>query len=212
MRDFPVFPSKYGVASLTLKEIPYKQEAYIRLQDTDSPEALLKECLDFCVLAGATKVYATGHRWLERYPVHTCIWKMRCLRRDLPKSDGELVLLDDRNLERWRRIYNEGMDGVFNAATMTHQEAKRICDAGQGYFVYRNGMLIGIGVAFGECVEAVISVTPGAGKDVFVSLCDALSGEWVFVEVSSQNQRGLKLYKKLDFTYCEEVSRWYKIK
>ena len=41
MKDFPVFSTSYGVASLILKEIPYRQEAYIHIQSTLEPEQLL---------------------------------------------------------------------------------------------------------------------------------------------------------------------------
>jgi len=34
MRDIPVFTTQYGVASLVLKEIPYKKRAHITLQAT----------------------------------------------------------------------------------------------------------------------------------------------------------------------------------
>ena len=33
MKDFPVFTTEYGVASLTLKEVPYREEAYVLLRD-----------------------------------------------------------------------------------------------------------------------------------------------------------------------------------
>ena len=39
MRDFPIFSTETGVSSLTLKEIPYKKQAYIRIQDVQ-PGAL----------------------------------------------------------------------------------------------------------------------------------------------------------------------------
>ena len=42
MKDFPLFTTENGVASLILKEIPYRSEAYIILRDTQSPEALLR--------------------------------------------------------------------------------------------------------------------------------------------------------------------------
>jgi hypothetical protein len=61
MRDFPVFNTEYGVASLVLKEIPYQGVAYIVVRDTLEPEKLLKECVDFCRVCGAEAVYATGH-------------------------------------------------------------------------------------------------------------------------------------------------------
>ena len=42
MKDFPVFTTEYGVASLILKEIPYQGTAYITLQDSLEPEKLLE--------------------------------------------------------------------------------------------------------------------------------------------------------------------------
>ena len=35
MKDFPMFTTEYGIASLVLKEIPYKKEAYIMLRATE---------------------------------------------------------------------------------------------------------------------------------------------------------------------------------
>ena len=46
MRDFPIFTTEYGVSSLILKEIPYRNEAYIRIRDVqkDFFENHLAEC------------------------------------------------------------------------------------------------------------------------------------------------------------------------
>ena len=69
MRDFPMFTTENGIASLILKQIPYWGSAYIRIQDSKEPEMLLAECVDFCHCAGAQKIYATGHSVLEKYPL-----------------------------------------------------------------------------------------------------------------------------------------------
>ena len=79
MKDFPMFDTEFGIASLVLKEIPYKGIAYIRIQNTLEPQALLRECVDFCKTLGAQKIYATGHAILEAYPFHTAI----CYTREL---------------------------------------------------------------------------------------------------------------------------------
>ena len=50
MKDFPVFTTEHGVASLVLKEIPYQGAAYITLRDSLEPELLLEDCLQFCRL------------------------------------------------------------------------------------------------------------------------------------------------------------------
>ena len=53
LKDIPIFPTQYGVASLILREIPYRQEAYIRVQDVQEEELslLLSECADFCKMS-----------------------------------------------------------------------------------------------------------------------------------------------------------------
>ena len=58
MKDFPVFTTENGVASLVLKEIPYRRCAYIILRDSLEPEALLAECISFCRACGAERVFA----------------------------------------------------------------------------------------------------------------------------------------------------------
>ena len=40
MKDFPMFTTEYGVASLLMKEIPYKETAYIIIQSSQEPEEL----------------------------------------------------------------------------------------------------------------------------------------------------------------------------
>ena len=55
MKDFPVFTTENGVASLILKEVPYRGEAYIHLRDSQDPKALLEECVSFCAACGAEK-------------------------------------------------------------------------------------------------------------------------------------------------------------
>ena len=56
MKDFPVFTTENGVASLILKEIPYRGEAYIHLRDSQNPKTLLEECVSFCAACGADKI------------------------------------------------------------------------------------------------------------------------------------------------------------
>ena len=70
MKDFPCFATDDGVASLILKEIPYRQEAYIRFQDVQPGRfaPFLQECVSFCRMAGAEKIYAQGHEELSQYP------------------------------------------------------------------------------------------------------------------------------------------------
>ena len=73
MRDFPFFTTDYGIASLILKEIPYRQEAFIGIRDVqvDFFQEHLTECVSFCRMAGAQRIYAAGHKKLEEFPLYT---------------------------------------------------------------------------------------------------------------------------------------------
>ena len=211
MRDFPLFTTEHGAASLVFREIPYKGIAYITIQNTLQPEALLKDCVDFAVAAGADKIYAKGHEVLEKYPLHTAIWLMRRLREGLPETDAALFPVTEKTIENWRTIHNEKMMTVANAATLTKEDGKDILVKGSGYFVHRNGELLGIGSISEQMVESVIAVKPHAGSDVLLALCSAMFSEEINLEVASVNIPAVKLYEKLDFVKTAELARWYDV-
>lgn len=211
MKDFPVFTTRFGVASLVLKQIPYSSKAYITIQSSADPQKLLEECVDFCKVAGAQAVFASGHSYLNRYPLHTSILVMRCQREILAETDAAVFPVQEKTLEQFQRIYNEAMQGVANAAYMSNEDAKQVLLKGNAYFVHRGSRLLGVGIASGERIDAIVSVVPGAGKDVLLALNHTLSGSCVEVEVASTNVRAIHLYEKLGFVLCCELSRWYKI-
>ena len=88
MRDIPVFVTENGAASLILKRIPYTKEAYVEIRDSSAGELLIKECSDFCRMAGAERVYATGHSCLDSYPFYTDILLLTVNKADLPATDA----------------------------------------------------------------------------------------------------------------------------
>lgn len=211
MRDIPVFTTENGVASLILKEIPYKAAAYVRIQSTLRPAELIGECVSFCRAAGADRVYASGHPILETYPLYTQILEMRCQLSDLPDTDAALFPVQEETLETWRKLYNDRMRDVANSAYMTVKDAEEMIKRGDGYFIHRDGTLLGIGIAAGSRIEAVVSARRGAGGDVVFALSHALSSDIVNLEVASVNERAISLYKRLGFICAGELSRWYKI-
>ena len=77
MKDFPVFTTENGVASLVLREVPYKGIAFVTLQDTQLPMKLLADCVEFCRAVGAQKVYATGNNVLCDLPQAVSVIQMR---------------------------------------------------------------------------------------------------------------------------------------
>ena len=211
MKDIPVFTTENGIASIVLREIPYRGEAYITLRDSQQPEALLAECIDFCKMAGAERIYATGHFVLQKYPVHTSVVKMQQLRENIPQADAALFPVTEQTAEQWRRLYNEKMLPVPNASTMTRKDMENHLACGAAYFVHKGGKLLGIGIARGEKVEAIAACIPGAGETVLSALCGSLFSEKVILEVASANTRAVTLYRRMGFLETEELSRWYRI-
>jgi histidinol-phosphate/aromatic aminotransferase/cobyric acid decarboxylase-like protein len=108
MKDLPMFTTQNGVASLTLREIPYQQTAYIKLQATRQPKELLEECVGFCRAVGAEKIYASGHEILENYP-HLIIIKSISKSYGVPglrlglaaSSDTEVISSLRKNMAIW---------------------------------------------------------------------------------------------------------------
>lgn len=211
MRDFPVFTTQNGVGSITLKEVPYKGIAYIKIQSSQQPDAFLRECVDFCKMAGAEKIYASGHEMLKKYPLNNAIWQMSVLRQSLPETDAALFPVTEKTADRWRSVYNEKMRPIDNSATITRADMDSLIQQGGGYFIHRGEEFLGIGIARGETVESVISVKPGAGREVMLALCGSLNAERVVLEVASTNIRAIKLYENLGFLRVSELSSWYDV-
>ena len=59
LKDIPMFDTETGVSTLVLKEIPYKQVAYVKVQSVqpDGLKAHLQECVSFCRMCGAERIY-----------------------------------------------------------------------------------------------------------------------------------------------------------
>ena len=211
MRDFPVFTTEYGVASLFLREIPYRGRAHIKLQSTQEPDKLLEECIAFCRMCGAEWIDAAGHEYLKKYPLITAIVAMQCDRQVIGQSDACLFPVTEQTLQRWLDIYNERMADIPNAAYMDSRDGRKLLEDGDGYFVHRDGQLLGIGKAKDDFIDTVISVQPGAGQTVVQALCSALHSDRVRLWVASANTRAVRLYERMGFLTVGQISQWYRV-
>ncbi len=210
MKDFPMFTTENGVASLVLKEIPYRQEAYILLRATQRPEELLEECASFCRICGAQKVYASGHSVVERYPIHTAIYEMRGQILPEPDRIAQLFPVTSQTVARWRELYNQAMRPVPNAGTLEAKDEQRLI-AGETYFVHREGQLLGIGYLSEDTLEAMACFVPGQGMTVLHTLASIHPDTPLRLEVASENRRAVALYEKAGFFKVKELSTWYSI-
>jgi len=211
MKDFPVFTTEYGVASLFLKEIPYRGRAHIKIQSSLEPEKLLAECVSFCRMCGAEWIDAAGHDYLEAYPLITALWAMQCDREAIGETDACLFPLTEQTVGKWLDIYNERMKDIPNAAYMDSGDGRELLKSGDGYFVHRDGELLGIGKASGDFIDTVIAVRPGAGETVARALASALNCQTVRLRVASANTRAVRLYERMGFVKTKELSRWYRV-
>lgn len=213
MRDYPIFTTEYGVSSLLLKEIPYKNQAFIHIRDVQ-PGFLwehLRECVDFCRMAGAGRIFAAGNEALQIYPLYTSVLEMRGEAWVDPEKLRSLFPVTEETVSHWRQMYNEKMRSVDNAGTLEGRDEKRILASGGAYFVHDSGQLLGIGWLEDTKLLAVAAVKPGAGEQVMHTLMSLVEGAQMTIEVASTNERAIRLYEKLGFLVTAEVSRWYTV-
>lgn len=211
MKDFPVFTCDSGAASLILKEIPYRREAYIRIQDTLDPENLVRECVSFCRMCGAEAVYASGHPWLERLPLHCAVLEMRGEARPDPGKTCCLWPVTPGTAPEFRALCNDRMAGVDNAGTLEAKDEEWL-SALPGYFVHQGETLLGIGILEENCIRAIASAIPGGGERSLHTLLTLCPGEMLRLEVASTNTRAIRLYERAGFLKTRELSRWYRAK
>lgn len=212
MKDLPVFTTEHGVASLILKEIPYQQTAYIIVRNSLEPEALARECADFCRACGAERIYAAGDSALEGFPFYTAMWEMACLRQSIPDTDAALWPVQAQTLPQWQEIYNQKVRRVPNGAWMTKSYGEEMLKTGDGYFIHRGETLLGIGRASADRIDWVASIAPGAGAEVVKALAHVATEDTITLTVASSNGKAVRLYERLGFLRTSELSRWYQLR
>ena len=212
VRDFPIFTTEYGLSSLVLKEIPYKNQAYIRILDLQPGKLVphLRECVSFCRMAGAERIFAAG-AGLEDYPVYTHVLSMQGQARVDPGKVACLFPVTEQTAARWREVYNRAMKCVDNASTLEGRDEKIILEKPGACFVHDNGTLLGIGWLADNKLLAVAAVQRGAGEQVVNTLLSLVEGETVTLEVASTNQKAIALYERLGFVKTGIVTTWHDV-
>lgn len=211
MKDIPVFTTDFGIASLILAEIPYKETAYIHIRSCQPGKIseMLSECIGFCRACGAEKIFATGDAQLQDYPLHCIVLEMcgTCTEGDT----ANLWPVTEETLERWRTIANRRLADVDNSATITAAQGKALLEQGGAYFVHENGELLGIGLVQEDALRLIATYKHGTGDRVLGTLLSLCPQEQMRLEVASTNERAIRLYERFGFVKTGEKSRWYQV-
>ena len=211
MKDFPVFTTEFGVASLIMREVPYRGEAYIIIQDTQEPEQLLQECVSFCRICGAEKIYIRGHEIMESYPLHCIVYEMRGFARVDESKVENLWPVTEETITQWREFMNEKMRPVDNSGTLVKKGEQEILDSGGAYFIHHAGELLGAGWLAGNELRLLAACKRGAGERICHTLLSLIPGQEVKLDVVSTNGRATRLYEKLGFVRTAELRRWHRV-
>lgn len=211
MKDFPVFTTEYGVASLILREIPYRQEAYIIIHSSEMPEELLAECCSFCRMCGAEVIYARGHDCLNPYPIQSSILSMQGELIPEESEIGALWPVTCESIGKWRQMMNERMSGVDHAATLDRLREKEILDSAGAYFIHQDGELLGAGWLMADELMAVAAFRKGMGELVLRTLLSTVPDRTIRLQVASTNIPAIRLYERLGFVRIGAEEMWHRV-
>ncbi len=200
MKDIPLFTGSHGMATLILREIPYRGEAYVHLRAVfDSQEALIRECESFCRMAGAERTYVSGKGDFSDYPVYARLINRSILRRNLPKTTALAVATNDT--DTWLRLYRERFKAV---------PAANSCPEPKGlYFIEQDGERIGIGQIEGNCLRSVAALKRGKGADCVCAMAALCTDERLTLLCAEENLPAMRLYDSLGFSRENVQEVWY---
>ena len=143
MKDIPVFSCPDGIATLILREVPFRGEGYILVRGVfGTLEGLLAECAGFCRAAGAERLFAAGEADFSGYPA-----AIRILGRSAPRESllpapeaVRLVPVTEKTAADWAREYNARFRAVPAAESCSPAEERALAAGGEAAFTGIEGL------------------------------------------------------------------------
>ena len=152
MKDIPVFSCPDGIATLILREVPFRGEGYILVRGVfGTLEGLLAECTGFCRAAGAERLFAAGEADFSGYPA-----AIRILGRSAPRESllpapeaVRLVPVTEETAADWAREYNARFRAVPAAESCSPAEERALAVRMAG----ENGILFGLDFPYNDVAK-----------------------------------------------------------
>ena len=205
MKDFPIYTCSDGIASLILREIPYRQEGYILLRSVFTDvRALLRTCEGVCRAAGAERIYCSGGFDLSDYPIHARLVLRRIAVADLPETAAVAVPVSSEESTEWTRLHRERFSAVVMAASC-------VC-AKNAYWVEENGSRIGLGHFHGSRLDSFASLVGGKGQDCLCALAREMHTQTLELLCAEENRPAMRLYDRLGFSVGTLREAWHTVR
>ena len=196
MKDIPVFSCPDGIATLILREVPFRGEGYILVRGVfGTLEGLLAECAGFCRAAGAERLFAAGEADFSGYPA-----AIRILGRSAPRAS----LLPAPEAVRLMPVTEE-------TAAVWAAEERALAAGGEALWIWDGAERIGLGRVRGSELLAVAALLPGAGERCVRALAARCTGPEVRLTCAEENGRAMRLYDRLGFSRGAEERVWFSI-
>ena len=202
MKAIPVFTCADGIATLILREVFSRGEAYVLVRSVFSTvPALLRACEDFCRAAGATRVYFGGAADFSDCRVYARLLERRIARQLLPETPALAVPVRAQEAAQWAALYNERFRAVPAAQSCRTPE--------DAYFIERGTERIGLGQVRGESLRSVAALRRGCGAACVSALAALAEGTHLRLLCAAENLPAMRLYDRLGFTRGAVKEIWY---
>lgn len=210
MKDIPIFTTEYGIASLTLSQIPYRKTAYIQVQTVldDRLTDLIAECVGFCRAVGADCIYWTAQDQMDE--PHSSILELCGLAKPDDEKVASLFPVTAQTVAQWRQLHNDRMKAVDHARFLTGADEASLV-ATPAYFIHRGETLLGIGWIKDSTILAIASVHPGAGEQVLHTMMSLAPEAMLRLEVASTNEKAIALYQRNGFVPVKTLKKWFTV-
>lgn len=163
MKDIPVFSCPDGIATLILREVPFRGEGYILVRGVfGTLEGLLAECAGFCRAAGAERLFAAGEADFSGYPAAIRILGRRAPRESLlPAPEAVRLFPSRRKRQRTGRGNTMRASGAVPAAeSCSPAEERALAAGGEALWIWDGAERIGLGRVRGGELLAVAALLP----------------------------------------------------